>query len=129
MTWATPAADGRGERVVDAIAKVLIREAAVEGVFLSGSLVAGRDWFSDIDLGVASRNSAEAFRMAWPRRGPIRRGVGPRGRVLERGWGHSRMAALLYGKSLFPPIGLQVDVVFSQIKHVGEQMPYTPHRV
>src|SRR3972149_1207242 len=50
-------------------------------------------------------------------------------RVLERGWGHCRMVALLYGKSLFPPIGLQVDVVFSQIKHVGEQMPYTPHRV
>jgi len=129
MTWATPAADGRWERIVDAIAKVLVREAAVEGVFLSGSLVAGRDWFSDIDLGVASRNSAAAFRKAWSLRGPIGQAVGPPVRVLERGWGHCRMVALLYGKSLFPPIGLQVDVVFSQIKHVGEQMPYTPHRV
>ena len=36
MTWATPAAAARWERVVDAIAKVLAREAAVEGVFLSG---------------------------------------------------------------------------------------------
>src|SRR3989304_5938247 len=100
MTWATPAADGRWERVVDAIAKGLIREAAVEGVFLSGSLVAGRDWFSDIDLGVASRNSAAAFRKAWSLRGPISQAGGPPVRGLERGGGDCRMVALLYGKAL-----------------------------
>lgn len=129
MTWAMPAAAARWERVVDAIVKVLARETAIDGVLLSGSLVQERDWFSDIDLGVASRNSAAAFRKAWSLRGPISQAVGPPVRVLERGWGHCRMVALLYGKSLFPPIGLQVDVVFSQIRHVGEQMPYTPQRV
>jgi len=129
MTWTTPAADRRWERVVHAVVDGFVHERAVEGVYLSGSLVRGRDWFSDIDLGVASQNSVAAFQKVWALRQRLSEAVGPPVRLLERGWGHCRMVAILYGKSLFPPSGLQVDVVFSQLRHVGEQMPYERSRV
>jgi predicted nucleotidyltransferase len=129
MTWTTPAVDRRWERVVRTVANLLARERAVEGLYLAGSLVRGRDWFSDIDLGVATKDSAAAFEKVWRLRRLLGEQIGPPARVLERGWDHTRLLALLYGKSLFPPIGLEVDVAFSQLRYVGEQMPYAPCRL
>jgi hypothetical protein len=39
------------------------------------------------------------------------------------------MIAALYGKSQFPPIGLEIDVIFSQLRHVSEQMPYSDYKI
>jgi hypothetical protein len=39
------------------------------------------------------------------------------------------MIAALYGKSQFPPIGLEIDIIFSQLRYVSEQMPYSEYKI
>jgi hypothetical protein len=39
------------------------------------------------------------------------------------------MIAALYGADRYPPYGLEVDVVFSQLRHVGEQMPVSAYHI
>jgi predicted nucleotidyltransferase len=114
---------------VDAVVAVLSRERAVEGIYLSGSLVRMPDWFADVDLGVATKDSAAAFRQVWGLRERLAQVIGPPVRMLERGWAHTRMVALLYGKAQFPPIGLEVDLAVSQLRHVGEQMPHARYKI
>ena len=48
---------------------------------------------------------------------------------LERDWEHCKMIAALFGKSQFPTIGLEIDIIFSQLQYVSEQMPYTEYRI
>ncbi len=116
--------------VIDAMVAQIENEPPVEGAFLSGSLInENRDPFSDVDIGVASMDSAEAFEAAYALRGRIMAAVGEPVHFIERGWEHCKMIAVLYGKSAFPPVGLEVDAVFSQLQHVGEQMPYAPYEV
>ena len=55
--------------------------------------------------------------------------VGEPVHFIERGWADCQMVAALYGKDRFPPIGLEVDVVFSQLRHVTQRMPYAPYRI
>ena len=115
---------------VNAIVAELERASSVEGVFLSGSLVdRHRDAFSDVDLGVASRNGAAAFGETFALRHRLLIAAGGPVHRLERGWDHCRMVAALYGKAEYPPIGLEIDIVFSQLRHVAEQMPYAAYRV
>lgn len=117
-------------RVIDLLVAHLENEPSVEGAFLAGSLVnENRDEYSDVDLGVASADSQAAFEAAYALRGRLLAAVGEPVHAIERGWGHCQMVAALYGKSAFPPVGLEVDVVFSQLQHVGEQMPYAPYEV
>ena len=112
-------------KIVETIVKTVESEESVQGVFLSGSLVdENKDQFSDIDLGIASINNQEAFEKSYSLRNAIMDAVGRPMNFLERGWEHCKMVAVLYGKSQFPPIGLEVDVIFSQLQHVSEQMPY-----
>lgn len=102
----------------------------VEGAFLSGSLVNEyRDDFSDIDLGIATKNSTKAFDGTFVLRHELIAVVGQPIHYLERGWGHCKMIAALFGKSQFPPIGLEIDIIFSQLQYVSEQMPYSEYRI
>jgi len=104
--------------------------SGVEGVFLSGSLVnQDQDDFSDIDLGVATKNSARAFDEVCSLRHQLIGNVGQPIQFLEREWGHCQMIAALYGKSQFPPVGLEVDIIFSQLQHVAEQMPWSEYKI
>ena len=104
--------------------------SSVEGAFLSGSLVnEHRDEFSDIDLGLATKNSARAFDGTFALRHELIAAVGQPIHSLERGWGHCKMMAALFGKSRFPPIGLEIDIIFSRLRHVSEQMPHAKYRV
>jgi predicted nucleotidyltransferase len=115
---------------VDRLVARLRREASVEGVYLAGSLVTEqRDAWSDIDLGVATRNGHERLDEALALVPELASTLGTPLATLERAWAHTRVVALLYGKEPFPPFGLQVDLVFSRLKHLGEQMPYVPARV
>jgi hypothetical protein len=43
--------------------------------------------------------------------------------TLEREWGHCQQVAALYNQVEFPPIGLEVDLTFSQVRYAHEQMP------
>lgn len=117
-------------KIVESIVKTIESEESVQGVFLSGSLIdENKDQFSDIDLGIASINSHEALEQSYSLRHAIMDTVGKPVNFLERGWEHCKMVAVLYGKSQFPPIGLEVDVIFSQLQHVSEQMPYADYEV
>lgn len=112
------------------LANKLATFPGVEGVFLSGSLANQfQDEFSDIDLGVATVNGAEALDEVFSLRHQLITAVGEPAHSLEQGWGHCKMIAALYGKSLFPPMGLEIDIIFSQLRHVSEQMPYAEYRI
>ena len=118
------------QAAVASIVAELERASSVEGAYLSGSLVDGNlDDLSDVDLGVASRNGAEVFGEAYDLRHRLLAAAGRPVHRLERGWDHCRMVAALYGKAEYPPIGLEIDLVFSQLRHVGEQMPFAEYRV
>lgn len=120
----------KGEAALEAIVAELERAPSVEGAFLSGSWVGrDRDDYSDVDLGVASGDGAKAFGEAFDLRRRLLAAAGRPVHHLERGWGHCRMVAALYGKAEYPPIGLEIDIVFSQLRHVGEQMPFAEYRV
>ena len=117
-------------KIVESIVKTIESEEIVQGVFLSGSLIDGNDdKFSDIDLGIASINNEETFEKAYSLRHAIMEAVGKPISFLERGWENCKMVAALFGKSQFPPLGLEVDVIFSQLRHVSEQMPYADYEI
>ncbi len=111
-------------QVVDKVVKELRSEPSVEGAFLGGSLVTNAwDEFSDIDLGVATANGLEHLDRAYALRGRLATAVGTPIHTLEKTWDHSRMISLLYGKSQFPPIGLELDIFFGQLEYIRELMP------
>jgi len=116
--------------VVRAIVERLASEASIEGAFLAGSLVNEfADAFSDVDLGIATLDTATALEQAYALRHELLGLAGEPLTFIERGWEHCQMIAALFGKSRFPPAGLEIDLVFSQLRHVTEQMPYTEYRV
>jgi predicted nucleotidyltransferase len=118
------------QKALDALANKLATFPSVEGAFLAGSLADQfQDEFSDIDLGVATKNSAEAFSETFALRHQLITAVGEPAHFLERGWEHCKMIAALYGKSQFPPIGLEIDIIFSQLRYVSEQMPYSEYKI
>jgi predicted nucleotidyltransferase len=117
-------------KIIESIVKAIETEESVQGVFLSGSLIdENQDEFSDIGLGIASINSQEALEKSYSLRHAIMEAVGKPIDSLERGWENCKMIAALYGRSQFPPLGLEVDVIFSQLRHVSEQMPYADYEV
>ncbi len=118
------------DKVVQVIVEQIKDVSSIVGAYLSGSLVnEDRDVFSDVDLGIVSKNSLQAFRAAWSLRHRIITSIGEPLHFIERGWEHCRMVAALYGKSQFPPVGLEVDAIFSQMRYVAEQMPYAKYQV
>jgi predicted nucleotidyltransferase len=118
------------QEALDRILSVLIANPCVEGVFLGGSLAnQDLDAYSDIDLGVATLNNAKAFAQVYTQRGQLSELAGEPLEVIERGWEHCKMIAALYGKANFPPIGLEIDIIFSPLRYAGEQMPHAPYRI
>ena len=102
----------------------------MEGVFLGGSLATARaDECSDVDLGVVAGNTEEECRNVYDLWPSLAQALGEPLVCLERSWENCRMVALLYGRADCPPRGLEVDVIFSRLEHVAEQMPHSPYRV
>jgi predicted nucleotidyltransferase len=118
------------QEALTAIITALEATTSVEGAFLSGSLVNDhQDDFSDIDLGVATKNSARAFNRTFALRHELIATIGQPIHHLDREWGYCKMIATLFGKSQFPPLGLEIDIIFSQLKYVADQMPYSRYKV
>jgi predicted nucleotidyltransferase len=118
------------QEALTAVVTRLETVSSVQGAFLSGSLVNEyQDEYSDIDLGIATGNSAKAFNNAFTLRHELLAAVGQPLHSFDRGWGHCKMIAALFGKSQFPPIGLEIDIIFSQLRYVSEQMPYSEYRI
>lgn len=104
--------------------------SSIEGAFLSGSLInRDQDDFSDIDMGIATKNSIKAFNDTFALRHDLVSTAGNPIHYLERGWEHCKMIAALFSKSQFPTIGLEIDIIFSQLQYVSEQMPYAEYRI
>ncbi|MFX1538816.1 MAG: hypothetical protein ACFFDI_31900, partial [Promethearchaeota archaeon] len=102
----------------------------VNGIFLSGSLAnKNQDAYSDIDIGVTTKNSLKDFEKVYASRHQIVRTVKGFSHSLDRGWGNCKMIAALYNSTEYPPIGLEIDIIFSEIHHVKEQMPYAKYKV
>lgn len=118
------------EDALHAIVMMLRGEPKVEGAFLGGSLAnEDKDEFSDIDLGVVSCCDDAALDAVWALRERIIKLVGTPAHIAERSWDHCRMAAVLYPRTQFAPIGLELDLIFSAVQHVGEQMPYSEYQI
>lgn len=118
------------DELLDKLTQQLAASAVVEGVYLAGSLATqDQDEFSDVDLGVATANRGPALEAAFALRHEWLRAVGEPLHAIERGWAHCRMIAALYGPARFPPLGLEIDIVFSQLRFVTEQMPHGQYRV
>jgi predicted nucleotidyltransferase len=118
------------EDALHKIVMMLRSQPAVEGAFLGGSLAnEDKDEYADIDLGIAAGNSDDAMNAAWALRDRIIRLVGAPAHVAERSWDHCRMTAVLYSRTQFAPIGLELDLIVSRLEHVGEQMPYSEYQI
>ncbi len=118
------------KEILSLIVTQIENQPAVEGSFAVGSLInQDQDAFSDIDLGIASGNCAEDLERAYALKAQIMAAIGTPVHFIERGWNNCKMVAALYGKSKFPPVGLEVDLVFSQVKHAHEQMPYAKYEI
>lgn len=112
------------QEYVDRIVRRIEVEPGIEGAFLGGSLVTGQwDEFSDIDLGIATRNCRSDLEHAFSLRHELAALIGRPEHRLEKQWDHSLQIALLFGRSDFPPIGFELDMFFSRLRHVAELMP------
>ncbi|HXF49551.1 MAG TPA: nucleotidyltransferase domain-containing protein [Verrucomicrobiae bacterium] len=118
------------QKVLEALVCAFKTVPDVEGVFLGGSLAnRNRDRYSDIDFGIATENSAKAFFNVYGLRRRLMAAVGTPVASLDRGWEHCKMTAALYSKNRFPPIGLEIDFIFSQLRFVSEQMPDSDYKI
>jgi hypothetical protein len=118
------------EDALHRIVMMLRGEPAIEGAFLGGSLAnEDKDEWSDINLGIASAEGVVALDAAWGLRERIIRLVGAPAHIAERNWDHCRKAAVLYPRTQFAPVGLALNVIFSELQHAGEQMPYSEYQI
>jgi predicted nucleotidyltransferase len=84
------------QEALTAVVTRLETVSSVQGAFLSGSLVNEyQDEYSDIDLGIATGNSAKAFNNAFTLRHELLAAVGQPLHSFDRGWGHCKMIAAL----------------------------------
>jgi hypothetical protein len=114
----------RVERVVKIIIDKIDQETGVEGAFIAGSLAHwGPDEFTDIEIGIVSKDTLKDFRKACSLRDDLLSAIGQPAHLLEREWEHCKSISALYGKSQYPPVGMRLTLVCSQLKHVAEQMP------
>jgi predicted nucleotidyltransferase len=110
-------------KVANIVVQQIKDEPAVEGVFLFGSIAAKKnDDYSDIDIGIVSRDTVKDYRKAYGLSGDIFNAIGKRIAVLEQDEERTHMASALYGKTEYPPLGLKVDLLFSQLKNLADKM-------
>lgn len=117
-------------KVVNIAVEKVKDEPAVEGLFLFGSFASKtQDEFSDIDIGIATRDTVKDYRKAFGMSDDIFSAIGRRIGLLDDEQEHTHMTSALYGKSEFPPLGLRVDLLFGQLKHLAEKIPGEPGNI
>jgi predicted nucleotidyltransferase len=117
-------------KVVNTVIEKVKDEPAVEGIFLFGSFASKKqDEFSDIDIGIATRDTVKDYRKAYGMSADIFAAIGHSIGLLDEEQEHTHMVSALYGKSEFPPAGLKVDLLFGQLKHLAEKIPSEPENI
>ena len=116
--------------VVSMVVKQIGSEAGIEGAFLAGSAAGkSRDEYSDVDICIATADTLKDLRKAYGLREDIFNAVGQPLSLMELELEHAKLTGAVYGKSLFPPVGLRVDLVFCQLKYAAEQMPHSEYQL
>ncbi len=111
-------------KVVNSVIQQIKDETAVEGVFLFGSAAANKqDDYSDLAIGIATRDNVKDYRKAYGLSEDIFNAIGKRIGLQEQDQEHTHTANALFGKTAYPPLGLKVDLLFSQLKHLADKMP------
>ncbi|MEO8610919.1 MAG: nucleotidyltransferase domain-containing protein [Chloroflexota bacterium] len=115
-----------GNPVLQAIVKALEASEDIEGAFIFGSIATQhRDAFSDVEIGIVAKNTAEAFANLTKASESLLSAIGKPVQVIHEVQKRTESAAALYGKDQFPPIGLEVKVIYGQLRYLQEMLPYT----
>jgi len=119
-----------GNPVIEKIKPVLENSAGIEGVFVYGSLVNHhRDAYSDIEIGVVTKNTATALKAAYESYTALLNAVGKPAQVIENARDHLKIVSALYGKDLFPPLGLELKLMYGQLRYAQEMLPYADYAI
>src|SRR5690349_14482628 len=119
-----------GNLVTDSILKALEASEDIEGVFVFGSLAnQNRDAFSDVEIGIVSKNTADALENLTKSIDSLLNTVGKPIQVIRQIQKHTEYVSALYGKAAFPPIGLEVRLVFGQLRYLQEMVQFIDFEV
>ena len=119
-----------GNPVTDSVLKVLENSEDIEGVFVFGSMAnQHRDAFSDVRLGIVAKNTADAFAKLTKSSESLLNAVGKPIQVEAHDQNKIQDLSALYGKDTFPPIGLEVQLVYGQLRYLQEMLPYTDYEI
>jgi hypothetical protein len=115
---------------IQAVVKWLESSDDIEGAFVFGSLVnQNRDAFSDVEIGIVSKNTATAFNNLYGQRETLLNAIGKPAEVVDSVRDHIKIVSALYSRDQFPPIGLEVTLIFGQLRYVQEMLPYTDYQI
>lgn len=118
-----------GNPVIEKI-KALMEAASgdIEGAFLYGSIAnQHRDAYSDVEIGVLVKNTAVALVNTYGQREALLNAIGQPAHILESNRDHVKVVSALYGKDLFPPVGLEVKLTYGQVRYAQEMLPYSDY--
>jgi hypothetical protein len=116
--------------VLNKLVPVLESSEDLEGVFVFGALAnQQRDAFSDVALGIVAKNTAAALAAAYDGHEALLKVLGKPAQVLEDTRDHVKEISALYGKDGFPPVGLEVKLVYGQMRYLQEMLPYTDYEI
>lgn len=116
--------------VIQAVVKFLESSDDLEGAFVFGSLVnQHRDAFSDVEIGIVSKNTAAAYNALYSQHEALLKAIGAVVEMAETSHDHVKIVSALFGRSGFPPIGLEVKLLFGQLRYVHEMLPYTDYHI
>ena len=119
-----------GNPVILAVTKALEASEDIEGAFVFGAMAnQHRDAFSDVQLGIVAKNTAEAFANLTKASESLLSAVGKPVQVIREVQKHTEIVSALYGKETFPPIGLEVKLVLGQMRYLQEMLPYTDYEI
>jgi predicted nucleotidyltransferase len=116
--------------VIQAVVKFLENSEDIEGAFVFGSLVnQHRDAFSDVEIGIVSKNTAAAFNGLYNQHETLLKAIGDTVEVAESSRDHVKIVSALFGREKFPPIGLEVKLNYGQLRYAQEMLPYTDYHI
>jgi hypothetical protein len=123
------------QEIVKIVVEQISAEPGIEGAFLYGAAHDGthdnneqdQDPFTsqaDLRIGIVTKDTLKEFRKAYTLHEDILPAIGQPVFQLEEEEQHIRRVTALYGKTQYPPTGMKVMLVFSQLKYLDEQEPY-----
>jgi hypothetical protein len=108
--------------VANIVASKLKEEPAIQGAFLHHS-VAGDDCPDStyIHISIVSKDTLKDLRKAYGMYEDLLQAIGQLVYITTYEQGHSKGVRALFGRTAYPPVGLNVHLSFCQLKHVTEQ--------